>query len=34
VRYVLELNAGTAAEIGLAKGDAITFSQGILPPQP
>ncbi len=34
VRYVLELNAGKAAEIGLAKGDAITFSPGILPPQP
>lgn len=26
VRYVLELNAGTAAKLGLRKGDVITFS--------
>ena len=25
-RYVLELNAGTAAKLGLRKGDVITFS--------
>ncbi|TAN08330.1 MAG: DUF192 domain-containing protein [Rhodanobacteraceae bacterium] len=28
-RYVLELNAGTAARLGLRDGDAITFSAGI-----
>ncbi|HEX5354128.1 MAG TPA: DUF192 domain-containing protein [Rhodanobacteraceae bacterium] len=26
IRYVLELNAGTAAKLGLRKGDVITFS--------
>ena len=34
VRYVLELNAGAADAMGLAKGDAITFSADIAAPKP
>ena len=34
VRYVLELNAGEADAMGLAKGDAITFSADIPAPKP
>ena len=34
VRYVLELNAGEADAMGLAKGDAITFSADIAAPKP
>ena len=33
VRYVLELNAGTASARGVAKGDAIAFSPDIVPPK-
>jgi uncharacterized membrane protein (UPF0127 family) len=34
VRYVLELNAGEADAIGLAKGDELTFSPDIAPAKP
>ena len=34
VRYVLELNAGAADAMGLAKGDELTFSADIAPAKP
>jgi len=34
VLYVLELNAGTADAIGVAKGDELTFSTDIVPAKP
>jgi uncharacterized membrane protein (UPF0127 family) len=34
VLYVLELNAGTADAIGVAKGDQLTFSTDIVPAKP
>ena len=34
VRYVLELNAGAADAMGLAKGDELTFSDGITSSKP